>query len=450
MSCRLAAAVALVSIAALVIVTAPAIAATYYVSPSGSDGAPGTSQASPWRTVGRVNAHALAPGDTVLFEGGATFGDATLQPPRSGTSSAAITFSSYGSGRATIANSGGAVWIAGRNWLTFDRLRLTSAGGSSNVFGGSSSGGSTHITLSDSIVTGTTAIGVIAPTAADANWTIAGNTITGTGDSGVIMLGGPHTITRNTISDTGGNTAISYGKHGIYAKGPDQTISYNDFSQNAYGQAISIRFHGARVFGNTIHDTSSAIGFFDYDTGSVPQGTSYVYGNRAWNLTDYAFYYSGESDPAGRAPSVDFVVASNTFQFANASSEGINVSPSGSAQVTLVNNVLTGSFGNAVRRAASTVEHHNLVYGASANVPTGAGDLRVSPSLTSAPEFAPNPGSPVIDAGTTSVSGLTYSSACDGTALSYCGSAPDIGAVETAVVGAVPLAPPSSLAATTV
>jgi hypothetical protein len=435
---------------ALLLWTTPALATTYYVSSAGSDAAAGTSQGNAWRTVGRVNSQTLAPGDNVLFESGATFGDATLMPRSSGSSGSPITFSSFGSGRATIANTNGAVWFSGKNWLVFDNVRLTSAGSGTTVFAGGATAGSGHITLSDSVITGTNGIGVTSPNSADNNWTISGNTITQVGDSGLIMFGGPHTITRNVVSYTGGNTAITWGKHGIYSKGPDQTISYNDFSNDTNGQAISIRYHGARVFGNTIHDTPAAFAFFDYDPTPAPQGTSYIYGNRAWNITDYGFYYDNYADPNGHAPTVEFVIASNTFQMASSSSEAVNVSPAGSTQVLLVNNVFTGTYGSALRKSAATVEHHNLWYGAASNVPSGTGDVRSSPNLTSSPDFAPNPGSPVVDGGAAAGAGVTYTSSCDGTTLSYCGSAPDLGAVETAVVGSVPLAPPSALVATNV
>ena len=46
-----------------------AAAATYYVSPSGSDSSPGTSVETAWQTVDRANAVDLNPGDKVLFEG---------------------------------------------------------------------------------------------------------------------------------------------------------------------------------------------------------------------------------------------------------------------------------------------------------------------------------------------------------------------------------------------
>jgi hypothetical protein len=345
----------------------PAGATTFYVSPSGSDGAAGTSAATAWRTVGKVNDSTVQPGDTVLFQGGATFGDSPLFPRGSGTATAPITYASYGGGRATIANREGAVWFAGKSHLVFDHLKLTSAGSDHTVFAGSPTGGSSYITISSSVITGSRGVGVYAPTAADSHWTIRDSTVAHLGDSGLILLGGPHLITHNTIADTGSNRAITWGKHGIYSKGPNQTISYNDFSKNQNGQAISIRFHGARVIGNTIHDTPYAIAFFDYDTGAAPQGTSYVQKNRGWNISGYGFYYDGQLDPQGKAPSVDFVVTANSFKLTSRAAEAVNVSPSGSAKVTLADNVFSGLYGSGLRAAASTVALRNVFSGALTN-----------------------------------------------------------------------------------
>ena len=74
-----------------------AAAATFYVGANGNDANAGTSTTAPWRTVGKVNAVAFAPGDRVLFQGGETFSDATLMPPTSGTAGSPITFGSFGS-----------------------------------------------------------------------------------------------------------------------------------------------------------------------------------------------------------------------------------------------------------------------------------------------------------------------------------------------------------------
>lgn len=78
-------------------------ATTYYVSPSGNDSNNGQSMSSPFQTIGHINSLSLSAGDTVLFEGGATFTDDMIYlEGESGTSANPITFGSYGTGRATI------------------------------------------------------------------------------------------------------------------------------------------------------------------------------------------------------------------------------------------------------------------------------------------------------------------------------------------------------------
>ena len=78
---------------------------TYYISPSGSDSASGTSTTSAWRSVSRVNSQTLHAGDSVLFQGGATFSGGLYVPSNEGgTSTNPVKFGSYGTGRATISS----------------------------------------------------------------------------------------------------------------------------------------------------------------------------------------------------------------------------------------------------------------------------------------------------------------------------------------------------------
>jgi hypothetical protein len=74
--------------------------AAFYVSPNGSDSNPGTIT-EPWRTVGRVNSATLPAGSTVYFQGGASFAG-TLVGNAGGEAGKPITYSSYGTGDATI------------------------------------------------------------------------------------------------------------------------------------------------------------------------------------------------------------------------------------------------------------------------------------------------------------------------------------------------------------
>ena len=78
---------------------------TFYVSRDGDDNADGTSEATAWRTVGRVNGEQLQPGDHVLFQGGGTWAE-MLQPEGSGSKDAPIVFGTYGDGRAVLSREG--------------------------------------------------------------------------------------------------------------------------------------------------------------------------------------------------------------------------------------------------------------------------------------------------------------------------------------------------------
>lgn len=99
-------------------------AATYYVSSSASnasDAGPGT-QAQPWKTVAKVNATPLWPGDTVYFNRGDIWRE-TLVPSGCGNSTSRIVYSAYGTGNKPI--------ICGANivtgWTSY-------AGGTANTY----------------------------------------------------------------------------------------------------------------------------------------------------------------------------------------------------------------------------------------------------------------------------------------------------------------------------
>ncbi len=75
--------------------TTPALATTYYVSPTGSDANGGTSASSPWQSVTKVDATAFQPGDQVLFQYGGQWAG-SLSATSSGTAAAPITYAAYG------------------------------------------------------------------------------------------------------------------------------------------------------------------------------------------------------------------------------------------------------------------------------------------------------------------------------------------------------------------
>jgi len=73
-------------------------ATTYYVSSStGSDASSGTSVASAWKTLAKVNGQTFQAGDSILLKRGDVWNE-SLVPPSSGASGNPITFDAYGTG----------------------------------------------------------------------------------------------------------------------------------------------------------------------------------------------------------------------------------------------------------------------------------------------------------------------------------------------------------------
>jgi len=109
---------------ALLLSTPPARAATYYVSDAGSDTNTGTSPRVAWRTLTRVNAGRLGPGDRILFRRGDQWRGQLR--PSSGGPAGSVLYGAYGKGPKPLLlgsadksrptdwhNEGGNIWRAG-------------------------------------------------------------------------------------------------------------------------------------------------------------------------------------------------------------------------------------------------------------------------------------------------------------------------------------------------
>jgi hypothetical protein len=111
----------------------PALAKTYYLSPTGKNSNAGTSLSNPWQTISKINSKTFY-GDTILFQGGITFtGSMTFNASDKGTSTKPIVISSYGNGRAIISsgNSYG-IYIYNTGAFKIENLIFTGAGGTVN------------------------------------------------------------------------------------------------------------------------------------------------------------------------------------------------------------------------------------------------------------------------------------------------------------------------------
>ncbi len=100
------------------------LTATYYISPSGNDIHSGTSAQTAWRTIDKVNAIDLNPGDKVLFQGNHDYpGNLLLTAEDAGTPKQPVVIGSYGSGRATIkAGDGSGVTVRNAGGVVVENL----------------------------------------------------------------------------------------------------------------------------------------------------------------------------------------------------------------------------------------------------------------------------------------------------------------------------------------
>lgn len=114
------------------------LATTYYVSPSGNDSNSGTFPQAAWRTIDKVNAIDLNPGDKVLFEAGHEYyGNLLLTAEDTGTSKLPVVIGSYGSGRATIkAGDGSGVTVLNAAGVVVENLIVMGDNYKTNVGSG--------------------------------------------------------------------------------------------------------------------------------------------------------------------------------------------------------------------------------------------------------------------------------------------------------------------------
>jgi hypothetical protein len=114
------------------LIAVPLRATTYYVDNcvvTGNDGNNGTSPATPWLTLGKIQTVSFNPGDSILFQGACEWRNQALLAPSNGTMGNPITFTSYGTGTpifsgAKLLNSGwslnaGNVWQVALTTQTF-------------------------------------------------------------------------------------------------------------------------------------------------------------------------------------------------------------------------------------------------------------------------------------------------------------------------------------------
>ncbi len=103
----------IILISIYLIINSCVTATTYYVSNDGDDMADGTSEATAWTTIAKVNGRTFQPGDVVLFRKGDVWRE-SLKIPSSGNSDNYVVFSTYGTGDKPriLGSEQAATWLA--------------------------------------------------------------------------------------------------------------------------------------------------------------------------------------------------------------------------------------------------------------------------------------------------------------------------------------------------
>lgn len=110
----------------------------YYVDAvAGNDANPGTTEAAPWKTLVKINGTTFQSGDQILLKRGRVW-SGQLYPKGSGTSTAPITLSAYGTGNAPVIDGGGlasgaAVYLSNQSYWILQNLEVTNDSGTDNT-----------------------------------------------------------------------------------------------------------------------------------------------------------------------------------------------------------------------------------------------------------------------------------------------------------------------------
>jgi Right handed beta helix region len=295
-------------------------------------------------------------------------------------------------------------------------------------------------------------LGINLPNVGDRGWVIRDNVIETTTDSGILIEDGTvlngrgasgTLIEGNTIRDTGLGR-FDFGLHGIYTRGPRTTIRGNRILRFR-DSGISFRFQDTTIENNIISGGREGITWFPYASRA---GTARIAYNRVHGATEAALFIDGAQRQieAPQETRESFVVVNNTFLTA-ATASGVTVKAGMSPRFVFANNIVAGPRNILFRvdhRPRAYVEENNLWYAGGREKwlyvgrafssldqlrsasRQGTRDVVADPRLGET--LMPTADSPALDAGGTF--GGPYRPTCIGLPFSYCGRAPDIGAVE--------------------
>ncbi len=245
----------------------------YYVSPSGNDSSNGLSSASAWKTIAKVNATELSPGDLVLFQGGQTF-NGRLYIRNSGIAGFNIKFSSYGTGRATInGGSGTAVYAYNCSYISIDSLIVAGSWNATTQLGNDAYG-----ILFYNDLAGNVKLGEVAVNRCE---------VKGFAKSGIGILSWPADGSQSgyTKISVVGNTVHDNGACGITTLGPSPTAGSTAYAFTSVYVGYNRVYNNLGVKASTGKHSGNGILIGDAAAGTIEYNVAY---NNGWYNTSTA------------------------------------------------------------------------------------------------------------------------------------------------------------------
>jgi hypothetical protein len=262
----------------------PVYGTTYYVdATNGNDSNNGTSQATAWKTISKVNSSGFIPGDNILFKRGEIWIE-QLIIPSSGNSTDSITFGAYGSGDKPLIRG---IYASSKSYITIEHIKVKDypdAEGGITIIDNSN-----YVTIDNCVIENNSRNGIAFWCPNYGNGIVISNNIiqnNGSHDSwnsGIFVKGTSGSISGNTIYHNGyGDSQFGY-SHGIYIDqgATDIEIYENIVHGNNKGHGIQIKSN-ADVYRNLVYDNHHAGVYFGENSNDDIIGNIYsniLYGN---------------------------------------------------------------------------------------------------------------------------------------------------------------------------
>ncbi len=376
-------------------VSSTAFAATYYVSPTGSDSNNGTSTLLPLKTI-QSAANRTLPGDTVQVMQGTYAGGILI--PVSGTSGAPIIYKAY-SGSTPVIQLGASDWFgigvpAGISYITIDGFSVVGLANTLTQAQAEIMDMSTPVNNSFCIVAGGDP-----GQATTHHVVIRNNNVSLCSGTGIDAQHADYiTIENNVVHDTswwnrnGGSGISLYESTDIdtntgYKNTVQNNILYNNV-QYLTSYSLGIVTDGNGIIIDDNNDTQN-IPHVPYG-GRTLVANNVVYNNGASGILSYSSQH------------VD--VINNTTYHNNTALNYGEILIKDSNDVSVFNNVLNASADKAVSidgSSSALVWDYNLTFGGNASVMLGVHDQSGDPLFANAPaDFQLQSTSPALDSGT--------------------------------------------------